>query len=79
VLKDERAVPEPERRMRCVAGKNLKNPENAAGRHKEKKHEENETKHPAAHGDLTLCKDIRMEWTGGSSHNDKFDGPGLGQ
>jgi hypothetical protein len=79
VLNCECSVREFKRRMRTVPGKNLKGPESAASRNKEKKDEKNETNDPAAHGDLTLCKDIRMEWTGGSSHNDKFDGPGLGQ
>jgi hypothetical protein len=69
VLKSKRAVAEPERRMRCVAGKNLKAPENAAGHNKEKKYEENETKDPAAHGNLTHSQDIRRENTDGSSQD----------
>jgi hypothetical protein len=79
VLKDERAVAEPERRMRCVAGKDFKSPENAAGHHKEKKHEENETKDPAVHDDLTHSKHIRRERAPSSSHIGAFDGLALGQ
>jgi hypothetical protein len=79
VLNGERAVAEPERRMRCVAGENLKSPENTASHHKEKKYEENETKDPAVHGDLTHSQHIRRERAAGSSHIGAFDGQALGQ